>query len=75
MTIHLDNDRKIIDSLFKNATPWIVAIQKQQIESRKFITDRLMRFGNFELAAYADITASKLAKKFDIIVANFSLIW
>ncbi len=29
MTIHLDNDRKIIDSLFKNATPWIFAIQEQ----------------------------------------------
>lgn len=123
MTIHLDNDRKIIDSWFKNAAPWIVAIQEQQIESRKLITDRsivdavvsrggqtvldlgcgegwltralvtqgmnvlgtdiiptlidrarTMGLGNFELAAYADIAAGKLAEKFDIIVANFSLI-
>ena len=33
-----------------------------------------MGLGNFELAAYADIAAGKLAEKFDIIVANFSLI-
>ena len=39
MTIHLANDRKIIDSWFKNAAPWIVAIQEQQIKSRKLITD------------------------------------
>jgi len=123
MTIHLDNDRKIIDSWFKNAAPWMVAIQEQQIESRKLITDRAivdavvsrggqtvldlgcgegwltraltaqglnvlgtdiipslieqartMGLGNFELAAYADIAAGKLAEKFDIVVANFSLI-
>jgi 2-polyprenyl-3-methyl-5-hydroxy-6-metoxy-1,4-benzoquinol methylase len=126
-----DNDRKIIDSWFKNAAPWIVAIQEQQIESRKLITDRsivdavvsrggqtvldlgcgegwLTRAlvaqglnvlgtdivpalidraktiagadgkpfgsGQFELADYAEIAAGKLAKKFDIVVANFSLI-
>jgi 2-polyprenyl-3-methyl-5-hydroxy-6-metoxy-1,4-benzoquinol methylase len=123
MTIHLENDRKIIDSWFKNAAPWIVAIGEQQIESRKLITDRsivdavvssggqtvldlgcgegwltraltaqglnvlgtdiipslidrarTMGSGNFELAAYADIAAGKLAQKFDIVVANFSLI-
>ncbi|WP_373546570.1 class I SAM-dependent methyltransferase, partial [Chamaesiphon sp.] len=123
MTIHLDNDRKIIDSWFKNAAPWIVAIEEQQIESRKLITDRsivdavvsrggqtvldlgcgegwltralaaqglnvlgtdiipslidrarTIGLGNFELAAYADIAAGKLAEKFDIVVANFSLI-
>jgi 2-polyprenyl-3-methyl-5-hydroxy-6-metoxy-1,4-benzoquinol methylase len=118
-----DNDRKIIDSWFKNAAPWIVAIQEQQIESRKLITDRsivdavvsrggqtvldlgcgegwLTRAlvaqglnvlgtdivpalidrakttgsGQFELADYTEIAAGKLAKKFDIVVANFSLI-
>lgn len=123
MTIHLDNDLKIIDSWFKNAAPWIVAIQEQQIESRRLITDRsivdavvsrggqtvldlgcgegwltralvtqglnvlgtdiiptlidrarTMGLGNFELAAYADIAAGKLAEKFDIVLANFSLI-
>jgi 2-polyprenyl-3-methyl-5-hydroxy-6-metoxy-1,4-benzoquinol methylase len=30
--------------------------------------------GEFELAAYAEIAAGKLAKKFDVVVANFSLI-
>jgi 2-polyprenyl-3-methyl-5-hydroxy-6-metoxy-1,4-benzoquinol methylase len=30
--------------------------------------------GNFELASYAEIAAGKLATKFDIVVANFSLI-
>jgi 2-polyprenyl-3-methyl-5-hydroxy-6-metoxy-1,4-benzoquinol methylase len=35
-----NNDQKIIDSWHKNAIPWIVAIQEQQIESRKLVTDR-----------------------------------
>jgi hypothetical protein len=43
MTIDLDNDRKIIDSWFKNAAPWIVAVEEQQIESRKLITDRFSK--------------------------------
>jgi 2-polyprenyl-3-methyl-5-hydroxy-6-metoxy-1,4-benzoquinol methylase len=30
--------------------------------------------GNFELASYAEIVAGKLATKFDVVVANFSLI-
>jgi 2-polyprenyl-3-methyl-5-hydroxy-6-metoxy-1,4-benzoquinol methylase len=30
--------------------------------------------GNFKLASYAEIAAGKLATKFDIVVANFSLI-
>jgi cyclopropane fatty-acyl-phospholipid synthase-like methyltransferase len=29
--------------------------------------------GEFELATYTEIVAGKLAKKFDIVVANFSL--
>jgi 2-polyprenyl-3-methyl-5-hydroxy-6-metoxy-1,4-benzoquinol methylase len=123
MTIDPDNDRKIIDSWFKNAAPWIVAIQERQIESRNLVTDRsivdavvsrgghtvldlgcgegwltralvargmnalgtdiipafidrarTIGSGQFELAAYADIAAGKLAKKFDVVVANFSLI-
>jgi 2-polyprenyl-3-methyl-5-hydroxy-6-metoxy-1,4-benzoquinol methylase len=32
------------------------------------------RSGQFELADYAEIAAGKLAKQFDIVVANFSLI-
>ena len=121
--INPDNDSKIIDSWFKNANPWIVAIEERQIESRNLVTDRsivdavirrggqtvldlgcgegwLTRelvdrglnvlgsdiipalidrartrgLGNFELASYADIAAGKLGTKFDIVVANFSLI-
>jgi 2-polyprenyl-3-methyl-5-hydroxy-6-metoxy-1,4-benzoquinol methylase len=123
MKIEPDNDQKIIDSWFKNAAPWIVAIEERQIVSRNLITDRSIvdavishsgqtvldlgcgegwltralvaqglnvlgtdiipalierartrRSGQFELAAYADIAAGKLATKFDVIVANFSLI-
>jgi 2-polyprenyl-3-methyl-5-hydroxy-6-metoxy-1,4-benzoquinol methylase len=122
MTIESTNDREIIDSWFKNAAPWIVAIQEQQIESRKLITDRSiidvvvshnartvldlgcgegwltrelsakgmevlgvdaippliaqarsMSLDRFELATYAEIAAGKLAEKFDVVVANFSL--
>ena len=40
MTIESNKDREIIDSWSKNAAPWIVAIQEQQIESRKLVTDR-----------------------------------
>ncbi len=40
MEIDSLNDRKIIDSWHKNAAPWIVAIQEQQIESRRLVTDR-----------------------------------
>ena len=39
MTI-VDKDLEIIDSWHKNAAPWIVAIEEQQIESRKLVTDR-----------------------------------
>ncbi|RLA09555.1 MAG: SAM-dependent methyltransferase [Gammaproteobacteria bacterium] len=34
------SDKKIIDSWRKNAAPWIVAIQENQIESRRLITDQ-----------------------------------
>jgi 2-polyprenyl-3-methyl-5-hydroxy-6-metoxy-1,4-benzoquinol methylase len=123
MTIDPDNDRKIIESWFKNAAPWIVAIEEKQIESRNLVTDRsivdavvsrggqtvldlgcgegwltralvdqglnvlgtdiipaliergkAIGSGQFELASYAEIAAGKLARKFDIVVANFSLI-
>jgi 2-polyprenyl-3-methyl-5-hydroxy-6-metoxy-1,4-benzoquinol methylase len=123
MELLADKDQKIIDSWFKNATPWIVAIEQRQIESRNLVTDRsivdavvsrggqtvldlgcgegwltralaaeglnvlgtdiipalierarMRGLGRFELAAYADIAAGKLAKKFDVVVANFSLI-
>ncbi|WP_295621528.1 class I SAM-dependent methyltransferase [Chamaesiphon sp. GL140_3_metabinner_50] len=123
MTIDSDNDGKIIESWFKNAAPWIVAIAERQIESRNLITDRsivdavvsrggktvldlgcgegwltralvdrgmnvvgtdtipalidrasTMGAGEFEVATYAEIAAGKLAKKFDVVVANFSLI-
>ena len=40
MAIDSDNERKIIDSWHKNAAPWIVAIEQQQIESRRLVTDR-----------------------------------
>jgi 2-polyprenyl-3-methyl-5-hydroxy-6-metoxy-1,4-benzoquinol methylase len=33
-----------------------------------------MGAGEFEVATYAEIAAGKLAKKFDVVVANFSLI-
>ncbi len=119
-----DRDRElvIIDSWHKNAAPWIVAIEEQQIESRKLVTDRsiieavvsqggtkvldlgcgegwltreLTALGmdvlgtdiiptlidrarlncqRFELISYAEIAAGKLAEKFDVVVANFSLL-
>ena len=34
------SDAKIIDSWFKNASPWTTAVRAGQIESRKLITDR-----------------------------------
>jgi 2-polyprenyl-3-methyl-5-hydroxy-6-metoxy-1,4-benzoquinol methylase len=123
MTIDSDNDSKIIESWFKNAAPWIVAIAERQIASRNLITDRsivnavisrggktvldlgcgegwltralverglnvvgtdiipafierasTMGAGEFEVVTYAEIAAGKLAKKFDVVVANFSLI-
>ena len=40
MAIDSDNERKIIDSWHKNAAPWIVAIEQQQIESRRLVTNR-----------------------------------
>jgi 2-polyprenyl-3-methyl-5-hydroxy-6-metoxy-1,4-benzoquinol methylase len=122
MMIDPNNDRKIIDSWFKNATPWIVAIDEQQIASRNLVTDRsivdavvsrggktvldlgcgegwltrslvergmnaigtdlipafidrakTLGSGEFELATYTEIAAGKLAKTFDLVVANFSL--
>ncbi len=123
MKIDPNNDQKIIDSWHKNAAPWIVAIQKHQIESRRLVTDRsiidavvsrdgktvldlgcgegwLTRElvargmdvlgtdivpelieqartfddGRFKLASYQEIAAGKLSEKFDVVVANFSLI-
>ena len=123
MAIDSDNERKIIDSWHKNAAPWIVAIEQQQIESRRLVTDRAiveavisrnsstvldlgcgkgwltrslvaqglevlgtdlipvlieqartMGIGRFELADYAEIAAGKLSEKFDVVVANFSLL-
>ena len=117
------NEQKIIDSWHKNAAPWIVAIEQQQIESRRLVTDRAivdavisrnantvldlgcgegwltrslvaqgmavlgtdlipvliqqartMDIGRFELADYEEIAAGKLAEKFDVVVANFSLL-
>ena len=40
MEIDRHSERKIIDSWHKNAAPWIVAIEEQQIESRRLVTDR-----------------------------------
>jgi 2-polyprenyl-3-methyl-5-hydroxy-6-metoxy-1,4-benzoquinol methylase len=123
MKVEPDNEQKIIDSWLKNATPWSVAIEKHQIESRNLVTNRsivdavvsrggktlldlgcgegwltralsaqglnvlgtdiitesidrsiTLGSGNFQIASYADIAAGKLAKKFDVVVANFSLI-
>ncbi len=34
------SDKKIIDSWKKNVDPWITAVQEQQIESRKLITNQ-----------------------------------
>lgn len=34
------SDKKIIDSWSKNAHPWVSAVQEQQIESRKLISDQ-----------------------------------
>ena len=34
------NDKKIVDSWRKNASPWVVAVQEKQIESRRLITDQ-----------------------------------
>lgn len=34
------SDKKIIDSWQKNASPWITAVQQNQIESRRLITNR-----------------------------------
>lgn len=33
-------DQKIIEAWFENADPWIVAIQQEQIESRKLVTNQ-----------------------------------
>jgi 2-polyprenyl-3-methyl-5-hydroxy-6-metoxy-1,4-benzoquinol methylase len=40
MNIDRDRDLALIESWHKNAAPWIVAIEEQQIESRKLVTDR-----------------------------------
>ena len=123
MEIDRHNERKIIDSWHKNAAPWIVAIEEQQIESRRLVTDRsivdavisrngktvldlgcgegwltralvaqgmtvlgtdtvsaliqqarTMGVGRFALADYEEIAAGKLSEKFDVVVANFSLL-
>ncbi|MEH6559115.1 MAG: class I SAM-dependent methyltransferase [Oceanicoccus sp.] len=36
----IKNDRKIIESWKQNASPWIRAIEEQQIDSRRLITDK-----------------------------------
>jgi 2-polyprenyl-3-methyl-5-hydroxy-6-metoxy-1,4-benzoquinol methylase len=122
MNIDRDNELAIIDSWHKNAASWIIAIQEQQIESRKLVTDRsivnavasqsgkkvldlgcgegwltreLTALGmnvmgtdiipvlierarlncqRFELISYSEIASGKLAEKFDVVVANFSLL-
>ncbi len=118
------SDAKIIDSWYKNAAPWIVAIQEHQISSRTLATDRAIveaivdNGGNtvldlgcgegwltreltvrgmqvlgvdvvpeliaraqlnnerarFTVMSYEEIASGKLAEKFDIVVANFSLL-
>lgn len=122
MTTNQNKEREIIDSWHKNATPWIVAIQENQIESRKLVTDRsivdavisqngktvldlgcgegwltrelsarglevlgvdivptlieramMTSADRFQLITYAEIADGKLAEKFDLVVANFSL--
>ena len=119
----VDKDLELIDSWHKNAAPWIVAIEEQQIESRKLVTERAIidavvsqngrkvldlgcgegwlsrqltalgmdvlgtdiipalinrarRNGSqrFELLSYEEIAGGKLAEKFDVVVANFSLL-
>ena len=123
MTTNQNKEREIIDSWHKNATPWIVAIQENQIESRKLVTDRsivdavisqngktvldlgcgegwltrelsarglevlgvdivptlieramMTSADRFQLITYAEIADGKLAEKFDLVVANFSLL-
>jgi 2-polyprenyl-3-methyl-5-hydroxy-6-metoxy-1,4-benzoquinol methylase len=123
MNIDRDKELELIDSWHKNAAPWIVAIEEQQIESRKLVTDRAIidavvsRNGHkvldlgcgegwltreltalgmnvlgtdiipafidrarmncshrFELLSYEEIASGKLAEKFDVVVANFSLL-
>jgi 2-polyprenyl-3-methyl-5-hydroxy-6-metoxy-1,4-benzoquinol methylase len=123
MSIDPLSDAKIIDSWYKNAAPWIVAIEERQIASRNLVTDRAIvdAVGDYdgknvldigcgegwltrELTArrmqvvgvdvvpalidraklncnarfleltYAEITAGKLTEKFDLVVANFSLL-
>jgi 2-polyprenyl-3-methyl-5-hydroxy-6-metoxy-1,4-benzoquinol methylase len=122
MRTNQHKEREIVDSWHKNATPWIVAIQEGQIESRKLVTNRsivdavvsqngktILDLGcgegwltrelsarglevlgvdivpslieqaiitsadKFRLVTYTEIAAGKLAEKFDVIVANFSL--
>jgi 2-polyprenyl-3-methyl-5-hydroxy-6-metoxy-1,4-benzoquinol methylase len=34
------SDAKIVDSWYKNAVPWTIAVRERQIESRKLVTDR-----------------------------------
>jgi 2-polyprenyl-3-methyl-5-hydroxy-6-metoxy-1,4-benzoquinol methylase len=34
------SDAKIVDSWYKNAVPWAIAVRERQIESRKLVTDR-----------------------------------
>jgi 2-polyprenyl-3-methyl-5-hydroxy-6-metoxy-1,4-benzoquinol methylase len=123
MSIEPLSDAKIIDSWYKNAAPWIVAIEERQIASRNLVTDRAIvdaaidyAGGNildigcgegwltraltargmevlgvdivpelidraesscnarFTVATYTEIAAGKLAEKFDLAVANFSLL-
>jgi 2-polyprenyl-3-methyl-5-hydroxy-6-metoxy-1,4-benzoquinol methylase len=124
MSNDLLSDAKIIDSWYKNATPWIVAIEERQIASRTLVTDRaivdaVVDYGGknvldigcgegwltrelttrgmqvlgvdvvpalidrarlncpnarFSVITYAEIAAGKLTGKFDLVVANFSLL-
>jgi 2-polyprenyl-3-methyl-5-hydroxy-6-metoxy-1,4-benzoquinol methylase len=34
------SDAKIVDSWYKNAAPWTIAVRERQIESRKLVTDK-----------------------------------
>jgi 2-polyprenyl-3-methyl-5-hydroxy-6-metoxy-1,4-benzoquinol methylase len=123
MSIDPLSDAKIVDSWYKNAAPWIVAVRERQIASRRLITDRsivdavvscgaktVVDIGcgegwltrelavrgmevlgvdivpelietaqksgtqRFALLSYEEIAMGKLSERFDLAVANFSLL-